>query len=289
MKLKGKRTSQVCRLLFSKSLNPIRPIMKYRFFLFCFLFPIFLSAQIPPLQLGIETGNHLTYYPISDQEFIKAKPLLRYSIGMILRHNINKKGSGRKTYIPTARYGGFSIDYGLNVAFVGYNYQLEGIESYLDQVSLEFPVVAVFKFKDSVFMSRKWKRKGMESYLRAGLKPSYLPKATITQTQIQSSKRLDETTTHGGWNVLFTYGFGLLQQKKNGNAASIGFTANLGFFKRTNTTIHYHDTSNQTTRQFSFAPAEMYFAVNAIFLFSTENIKVGQGVAPPRVYNPRGF
>ena len=129
----------------------------------------------------------------------------------------------------------------------------------------------------------------MGTYLRADLKPSYLPNATITQTQIKANERLEEITTYGGWNVLFTYGFGLLQQKKNGNVASIGFTANLGFFKRTNTTVNYLDTSNQTTRQFSFAPAEMYFAVNWIFLFNAENIKVGRGVVPPRIYNPRGL
>ncbi len=257
--------------------------MHTKHFLTILLSWYFISVYSQPnLKLGIETANSVFFSLVENEETVKGSPLLRYSVGLTLRQQL-KKGTNKFNYFRTARHNGVFLDYGVNFAFGGYQYKIGNLETYNDQLWYEFPILLVLRYRDIFWMNRKWKRKGIGSYVRMGVKPSYLPQQTIVNSTGISNESLQGVSTFGGWNLAYSLGSGFDQTLKNGDLMSFGWQVNFNLKQSVNTNLTY--TTNNNTQDFDFNIRSFYFALNVQYLFDSK--RFGKGVLPPVIYNPR--
>lgn len=244
--------------------------------------PIFAIAQAN-FKIGIETTNTLFFTALDQSnEILQSKPLLRYAAGIFVRQRL-KKSSNKYNYLKTARKDGLYLDYGVNFVAGGYQYKVGTIETHKDQLLVEFPLLLVLKYKRIFWMSNAWKRKGMGSFVRMGIKPSYQPPQNFTASQSMNNETIIETTQYGGWNIGYSLGSGLTQPLKNGDNIALGWSFNFNLLPTT--FITFKHTQSNVSQSINLKPFSFYFGLNVLYLFNGK--RFGKGVMPPVIYSPR--
>jgi len=247
-----------------------------------------LNAQAPDFQWGIQSGNHLSLPAGTDSEVFKGKSLLRYSIGVMARR-VLKRGMKANIVAPLRR-GVLALDFGVNMVFKGYNYQFKDFETYTDQVEFEFPILLVLYDERNVFVPRKWYRKGLSTYTRMGLIPSYLPQKKVEKTLTLANETLTENTVAGGFNILMTIRGGILQNHKNGNSTSLELGGNVSFISKTNGQLVHKDANGQVLDEGLFFSTGTYISLNLVYLFQVKKPRRHYNRKPPPIiYNPRNL
>ena len=247
-----------------------------------------LNAQAPDFQWGIQSGNHLSLPAGTDSEAFKGKSLLRYSIGVMARR-VLKRGMKANIIAPLRR-GVIALDLGINMVFKGYNYQFNDFETYTDQVEFEFPILLILYDERNIFVPRKWYRKGLSTYSRMGIIPSYLPRRKLEKTLRLDNETLIENTVAGGFDILMTVRGGLLQNHKNGNSTALELGGNVSFISKTKGQLVHQDANGQVLDEGLFFSTGTYISLNLVYLFQVK--KPGRRSLrrpPPIIYNPRNL
>ncbi|MCB0630453.1 MAG: hypothetical protein R2824_00725 [Saprospiraceae bacterium] len=249
---------------------------------------LLIVLQLPAqVQWGIQTGNNLsTPGYTNDLAAFQADALLGYSLGLFGR-KIIKEGI-RSRFIAPIRYGVLSLDWGLNIVRTGYTYRYASVDNTTGQWLLEFPVLLGFYDKNNALIPRNWKRKGMATYTRFGLKFVRLPKRTVERTTTLEGFRVDEHTTFGGWNTRISWSGGIMQTHKNGNIAALEIAANISLLNTAVGKLQYRELSGKLLNEGYFKNSGSYLSLNLLYLFdSNSSIQPDGKELPPIIYNPR--
>lgn len=262
--------------------------MKIKYGLVClFIFGLqYVYAQQPKYQVGIRTGNHFSFAEFEDSDILKNQALLRYSAGILVRIKLKDHYRGRPLpWVPMVRDGVFALDLGLNVVFKGYDYQVNALKNYQNQLSLELPLLITFWDAKDIFISRKWKRKKLTTFARMGLKPAFLLKRNIEEHVQNTEDSVIEEAEIGGFNLFSMVTFGIIKQRKNGGSMAVELSGNAGMFQTTKGTIDYENLKTGKTLEHRFSSHGHYISVNVLYFFGERTI--GKEIIPPVIYSPR--
>ena len=229
-----------------------------------------LQAQDSKFQTGIIVGNHFSFANFDFDMNLDNEPLLRYSAGILTRYKFKTDWQFKGLpWSPPVRKGVWAIDIGANAVFTGYDYGLPNLETFQDQLMIEFPIMVTLWDERSVLVKRKWLKQGKTIHSRIGLKPSVLLKNNIEKTVSEGSDFMTEQTQFGGFNLMASYAVGLIYNNKKQNTMSIEMNFNVGFLRTTQGTIRYRlDNGNIQTVDFnSFGH---YAAIKCIYLFKSD-------------------
>lgn len=250
-----------------------------------FLFgSLIMQGQESKFQLGVNLGNHLSYANFEQNDDLIASPLLRYSAGILGRYKL-KTGFKRKGFhwLPPIKKGVIALDFGANVVFTGYDYQLSTLATFQDQIMIEFPLMISSWDERSVLFKKRWQRKGNTVYSRIGLKPSFLIKNNIEKSLESIEGNLKETVDFGGFNLAGSLSFGMMHTTKKHRSMMVELNLNIGFFSTTKGMINYQ-LANGTRQNLSFSSNGHYIALKTIYLFKSDIYRI----VPTRViYHPR--
>jgi len=247
---------------------------------------IVLSAQNSKSKFGIQTGNNLSFPGENSAPHFNEGFLLRYSIGFIGRQVL--KENIRFQLIAPVRKGELSLDYGLNLVFKGYDYQLESVNAFRDEITLEVPVQFFLQDKRNVFLPRKWHQKGIGSFARIGFKGIYRLNKGNTKVELKSSERLTENLSEKKFNFISKMGGGIIKNHKNGNITMFEIVMNLGWFANKSGTISYENSDTQVLREISFSDNGSYLSLNMVYLFDWQRFKKKKNKSElPVIFCPR--
>lgn len=235
---------------------------------------------------GIQVGNTISLPRETNTDFFNDRLLLRYSIGVLGRKRIVENIKGR--FIAPLRKGAIELDYGLNLVFKGFDYKFGNTASSGDQISLEFPLLLNFFDERNVFMSRRQLRKGINTFMRIGIKPSYSFNRQFVNTIINDEELVIENLSERPFNLIGVLGGGLMQRMKNGGLAFFELSINLGLLKSMKGEIKYEKGAGQITEEIIYRDNGSYIALNvAYFLNRKDSEKSKRKELPPIIYNPR--
>ena len=229
-----------------------------------------LQSQDSKFQTGIIVGNHFSFANFDYDINLDNEPLLRYSAGILTRYKF-KTGWKFKglPWSPPIRKGVWALDIGANAVFTGYDYGLSNLGTFQDQLMIEFPVMFTLWDERSVLIKKKWRKQGKTFYGRLGLKPSVLIKNNVDKTINEGTNFLSEQTQFGGFNLIASYGAGIIRTTKKQNSMSLEINFNAGFIKTTQGTISYR-LDNGTIQTVNFNSFGHYVAIKTIYLFKSD-------------------
>ena len=245
-----------------------------------------LSAQKSKQRFGIQTGNLWAVPTSSESDVFKTGGILRYSIGFFFRKKVNPKFRLDKIFLASTRHGVLEFDYGLTFVFKGYEYQFNSLGNTNEQLAVEVPLLMVIYDNANVFIPRKWRRKGLTTYGRMGIKPSYLINSPNIQEISQANERLTEIHESDRFNVFAQLGFGLIQNNKTGTTSSIEIGANIGFLANSKSELTYRNNSTGSVQEDVITSNGTYFDIKVLYVVAPPKEKSG-GTPPPVIYNPR--
>ncbi len=242
-----------------------------------------IQAQESKFQVGVNLGNHLSFASFDVNENLKPSPLLRYSAGILARYKL-KTGIKRKAFhwIPPTKKGTIALDFGANVVFTGYDYQLSDWNTYQDQIMIEFPLMLVSWDERSVLFKRSWQRKGNTVYSKMGVKPSFLIKKKSEKQLESNAGILREQVEFGGFNLFGALSFGIMHTTKKHRSMMVELNLNLGLFSTTRGVIDYQ--LNGISQQLNFSSNGHYIALKTIYLFKSD---VYRRIPTRIIYHPR--
>jgi hypothetical protein len=241
------------------------------------------EAQESKFQLGINLGNHLSFTSFESNDDLKTSPLLRYSAGVLARYKL-KTGIKRKAFhwIPPTKKGVFALDFGANLVFTGYDYQLGDLGTYQDQIMVEFSLMLVSWDERSVLFKRSWQRKRNTVYSKIGVKPSFLIKKNSEKELESDVGKLREQVAFGGFNLFGALSFGIMHTTKKHRSMMVELNLNLGLFSTTEGIINY--TLNGSAQQLNFSSNGHYIALKTIYLFKSD---IYRRIPTRTIYHPR--
>jgi hypothetical protein len=259
--------------------------MKFNIILFLLLFiSSTVQSQDSKFQTGIIVGNHFSFANFDYDMNLDNEPLLRYSAGILMRYKFKTdwKFQGLP-WSPPVRKGVWALDFGANAVFTGYDYGLPNLGTFQDQLMIEFPVMLALWDERSVLIKKKLLRQGKTLHARIGLKPSILLKNDVEKTINEGSNFLTEQTKFGGFNLMASYGMGMIYNTKKQNSMSLEINFNVGFIKTTQGTIRYR-VDNGTIQTVDFNSFGHYIAIKTIYLFKSD---IYRRVPSKIIYSPR--
>jgi len=102
-----------------------------------------LRAQSSLSRFGLQLGNNVSLPSDNPSDVLNEELLLRYSVGLVGR--ILLKENLKFKILAPVKKGEISLDYGLNLVFKGYNYNLRSINAFTDEITLELPIQIAFQ------------------------------------------------------------------------------------------------------------------------------------------------
>lgn len=255
-------------------------------FFLCLLMTSSLAAQTGTSTFGIQLGNQVSLPAVGSAEQFEGQLLLRYSFGFLGRTILNDHLKLR--FIADVRKGVMAFDYGLQFVLNGYQYQLGEIATTTEQLSLEVPLLITLYDERNVFLPRKLTRKGITTFARLGFKPTFSLQAAKDKEITQDNETLREEVDTRLFNLLWSFGAGILQNHKNGNTTFYEIGVNLGLLRRNKGQVEYIDISSSSSESYSFANSGSYVSANMIYLFKFKPWRANdKRPLPPVIYNPR--
>lgn len=255
-------------------------------FFFYLLMTSSLAAQSGTSTFGIQLCNQISLPAVGNAEQFEGQLLLRYSFGFLGRTILNDDLKLR--FITDVRKGVMAFDYGLQFVLNGYQYQLGEIATTTEQLSLEVPLLFTLYDERNVFLPRKLTRKGITTFARLGFKPTFSLQAAKGKEITRDNEMLKEEVETRLFNLLWSFGAGILQNHKNGNTTFFEIGVNLGLLRRNTGQVEYINNSTATSESFSFANSGSYVSANMIYLFKFKPWRANdKRPLPPVIYNPR--
>ncbi len=260
----------------------------YLFLLFFICSSTFGFAQKGKTLIGIQTGNNLSIPGNSNEDGLNETFLLRYSIGFLASTTFVEGADFIYLNMLPVRDGIFTFDYGLNFVFNGYHYEFEDFVITYDNLSIEIPLLVNFYDQKSVFSPRGWRRKGMASFGRLGLKTSFNLGNNRNQELTDSNGSFREALSYRKFNVLSSLSLGILQSRKNGNKAGVEIAANVGLLNLVEGKVEWLSSQSGNFSETSFLDKGSYISINAFYLFDAYSFLASKfGKEEPVLFNPR--
>ncbi|MEL7252413.1 MAG: hypothetical protein AAFO03_28645 [Bacteroidota bacterium] len=235
---------------------------------------------------GIQAGNTLSLPRGTDSEFFDDRVLLRNSIGFLVRTKLADNLKGK--FIAPMRKGVIELDYGLNVVWNGFDYRFGTIHSSGEQVNFEFPLLLHLYDERNVFLPLRQLRKGINTFVRAGIKATYASRRTHEQLIMQDNELVRASLRVRPFNLIGSYSVGLMRRMRNGRVMLFEISANFGLFRATEGDITYELANGQFTDSVSFRDNGSYLALNiAYFWKRKKSNRPRNPKLPPIIYHPR--
>ena len=260
-----------------------------RLYLFLLLHTVSLSlaGQVGNTTIGLQLGNHLSLPSQSSNEAFQGQWLLRYSAGIIGRTVL--KDNITIDILAGVRKGVMTLDYGLQMVLSGYNYQLGAVQSTTEGLYIEAPLLICLYDTKNIFLPRKMLRRGLTTFVRAGFKIGITTNRQLTKENIQNGERVIETIQQRPFQLLGTYGLGLVHNRKNGNKSFFELAINLALLRTANGQLAYTDSSG-ITQSNEIRYGGSYLSANVAFMLPQQTfrwLRWGKIKRAPIIYNPR--
>lgn len=269
--------------------HPLNTLNMRRFYLLLFLqlTSISLIGQIGNTTIGLQLGNHLSLPSQSSNEDFQGQWLLRYSAGIlgrtVLKENI------KLDILAGVRKGVLTLDYGLQMVFSGYNYQLGAVHSTTEGLYLEVPLLVCLYDTRNIFLPRKMLRRGLTTFVRGGFKVGFSTYQQVNKENLQDGERVVEDLRQRPVQILASYGLGLVHNRKNGNRSFFELAINLALLRTASGRISYTD-ANGITANNDIRFGGSYLSANVAFMLPQTAfrwLRWGKTRPTPIIYNPR--
>ena len=244
-----------------------------------------IFAQTPNFQMGFTTGNLITLPNSSENASLSQGILIRYKAGILCRSTLTEKLKLPPPF-PKVKKGVAALDYGFSVVAKGYYYSFKNFENTQDHWSLEIPVLLTLYDKNDRWLARKYRRKGISTFARFGPKLVFEVPAQTSRLLQQNEFLLRESGSHGGFNIFWNVGGGIMRNTKKGNCFAFHISGNIGFITITDVALEYADDIGLLD-QLGFRNKGSYIETSMIYLFNLREVFKGKGVPPPVIYGPR--
>lgn len=270
-------------------LRPINALNMHQLYLLLLLFvaSLSLTGQVGNTTIGVQVGNHLSLPSQSSNEAFQGQWLLRYSAGIIGRTVLKK--DIRLDILAGVRKGVLTLDYGLQMVFNGYNYQLGAVQSTTEGLFLEVPLMVCLYDTRNIFLPRKMLRRGLTTFVRGGVKFGFSTKRQVNAESFQDGERVVENLEQRPVQLLASYGLGLVHNRKNGNRSFFELAVNLALLRTASGRISYTDT-NGITQDNDIRFGGSYLSANVAFMLPQRAfrwLRWGKTRPAPIIYNPR--
>lgn len=246
-----------------------------------------LISQGGPTSIGIQLGNHVSLPSQSSNEAFQGQWLLRYSAGIIGRTVL--KQNIKLDLLADVRRGVLTLDYGLQMIFSGYNYQLGAVESTQEGLYLEVPLLLCLYDTRNIFLPRKMLRRGLTTFVRGGFKLGFSTNRQVKSENFQNGERVVEDLQQRPIQLLASYGLGLVHNRKNGNKSFLELAINLALLRTASGRLSYTN-ANGITQNNDIRFGGSYLSANAAFMLPQSAfrwLRWGKTRPAPIIYNPR--
>ncbi|MBX2875126.1 MAG: hypothetical protein KTR30_23585 [Saprospiraceae bacterium] len=246
-----------------------------------------LSGQTGNTTIGLQLGNHLSLPSQSSNAEFQGQWLLRYSAGIlgrtVLKENI------KIDILAGVRRGVLTVDYGLQMVFNGYNYQLGALDATTEGLYLELPLLFCLYDTRNIFLPRKMLRRGLTTFVRGGFKIGFSTNRQVNRERFQNGESVMEDLQQRPVQVLASYGLGLVHNRKNGNRSFFELAINLALLRTATGRISYTDAGGKTQNS-DIRFGGSYLSANVAFMLPQKAFKWlrwGKTRPSPIIYNPR--
>lgn len=260
---------------------------QFYLFLFLHLTALSLAGQAGTTTIGVQLGNHLSLPSQSSNEAFQGQWLLRYSAGVlgrtVLKENI------KIDILGGVRKGVLTLDYGLQMVFSGYNYQLGAVQSTTEGLYLEIPFLVCLYDTRNIFLPRKMLRRGLTTFVRGGFKLGFTTNRQVNKERFQNGERIVEALQQRPMQLLASYGLGLVHNRKNGNKSFFELAINLALVRTASGRISHTD-ANGITQNNDLRFGGSYLSANVAFMLPQRAfrwLRWGKTRPAPIIYNPR--
>ncbi len=245
------------------------------------------TGQVGNTTIGLQLGNHVSLPSQSSNEAFQGQWLLRYSAGVLSRTVL--KENIKIDILAGVRRGVLTLDYGLQMVFSGYNYQLGAVQSTTEGVYLEVPLLVCLYDTRNIFLPRKMLRRGLTTFVRGGFKFGFSTNHQVNKESFQSGERVIEELQQRPLQILASYGLGLVHNRKNGNRSFFELAINLALLRTASGHISYTDSSG-ITQDNDIRYGGSYLSANVAFMLPSRAfrwLRWGKTKPTPIIYNPR--
>ena len=246
-----------------------------------------LVGQVGNTTIGLQLGNHLSLPSQSSNEAFQGQWLLRYSAGILGRTVL--KEDIKIDILAGVRRCVLTLDYGLQMVFSGYHYQLGAVQSTTEGLYLEVPLLVCLYDTRNIFLPRKMLSRGLTTFVRGGVQVGFSTNRQLNKERFQNGEMVVEELQQRPIQLLASYGLGLVHNRKNGNRSFFELAINLALLRTAAGRISYTG-ANGITQNNDIRYGGSYLSANVAFMLPQSAfrwMRWGKTRPAPIIYNPR--
>ncbi len=263
----------------------------YLFAIFLFLSPVFGQRNnfAVGFQSGINSSRTIITNPTSVDIPIQSDFFIGSSFGLVARSKLFKY---RWEFAKFSNQYYVFAEYGLNVAYGGYNYRYENRFTFQEQLTFSAPLLFIIRPARQKYWYKSFKGKRIFPIVKGGLNFSTTPSLQSNTIYTFGEATLTENIrTTNKINAAFVGALGFQKEFKNGKILYMGFSVHTPFSSRTKGTILVDTPSIFET--VDIAKQGNFFSIDLQYFIGKrspkENRKSKRGQLPKVIHNPRYF
>jgi len=240
-------------------------------------------------QSGINSSRTIITNPTSVNIPIRSDFFIGSSFGLVARGKLFKY---RWQWAKFSNQFYAFAEYGLNVAYGGYNYRYENRFTFQEQLTFSAPLLLVIRPAMQKYWYKSFKGKRIFPIVKGGLNFSTTPTFQSNKIYNFGEATLRENIlTDNKVNVAFVGALGFQKEFKNGKILYMGFSTHTPFGSRTKGTILVDTPSVFET--VNVAKAGNFYSIDLQYFIGKrspkERRKNKRGKLPKIIHNPRYF